>query len=147
MARQHGRFGRLYADTGATAGAAVPTVVPFIADWTVDEDQDQVEVTAMGDTTKTYVLGLGNFNATANGFLDVGDAAIYNLTDGNARKFYFYPDINTGSNPTNPMAHASAGNGYWYSDEGRFSRSSSGGATSALGISLTWVSSSSVFRI
>ena len=58
MARLHGRSGRLYAGI-ASAGTAEP--ITFLNSWSFDASTDDVDVTAFGDTNKTYVSGLPDF--------------------------------------------------------------------------------------
>ena len=56
MGRFHGRNGRVY--MGIASDTAVAEPVPYLADWTLNQTTDKIEVTAMGDTTKIYVAGL-----------------------------------------------------------------------------------------
>jgi hypothetical protein len=90
MPRTHGRNSRLYVDlTGS--GAATP--VPFVTNVSLDASTDKVDVTAMGDTNKVYVVGLPDSSGSYSGWWDSGTAGLFTAaTDGNARKFYFYPD-------------------------------------------------------
>lgn len=89
MARIHGRKGRLYVDlTGA--GSAAP--VAYLSQWSMDFTSDRVDVTAFGDSNKTYVQGLADASGTYSGFYDTESAQLYTAaTDGAARKFYLYP--------------------------------------------------------
>ena len=84
-----GRKGRLYADTSAGAnGAAVP--IANLNSWSISQATDRTEVTSFGDTTKTYIAGLRDASGDFGGYHDT-DGALYNATDGEARKFYLYP--------------------------------------------------------
>jgi hypothetical protein len=91
IARIHGKRGRVYLDiTGS--GSAEP--LPFFARWTINHSTDRADVSAMGDTNKTYVSGMADAVGTFNGFYDDETAQTYTAAiDGLARKFYLYPDI------------------------------------------------------
>ena len=56
MARLHGRNGRIYIGIASDTAAAEP--LPFVATWSIAFSTDNAEVTALGDTVKTYVAGL-----------------------------------------------------------------------------------------
>ena len=89
MARIHGRAGRLYAGI-ASAGTAEP--ITFLNSWSFDASTDDVDVTAFGDTNKTYVSGLPDFKGSFAGFYDNASAQLYTAAiDGVARKTYLYP--------------------------------------------------------
>ena len=89
MARIHGRAGRLYAGI-ASAGTAEP--ITFLNSWSFDASTDDVDVTAFGDTNKTYVSGLPDFKGSFAGFYDNATAQLYTAAiDGVARKTYLYP--------------------------------------------------------
>lgn len=91
MAKRHGRNGRLYVAI-ASGGSAEPIV--NITDWDMDANQDTVEVTSLGDASKTFVAGLPGGSGTFAGFWDDATAQTYTAaTDGVARKFYLYPDL------------------------------------------------------
>jgi hypothetical protein len=90
MARIHGRNGRLYANL-TSGGTAEP--VTFLNNWSINFNVDNVEVTAFGDTNKTYVAGLPDASGNYAGWYDDATVQFYTAaTDGVARKFYLYPD-------------------------------------------------------
>jgi hypothetical protein len=90
MARLAARNGRLYTAL-ASGGTAEP--VAFISKWTFGATSDSFEVTALGDSNKTYVAGLPDAQGTFNGFFDDATAQTYTAaSDGVARRFYLYPD-------------------------------------------------------
>ena len=92
MSRIHGRNGILYA--GIASGAAASPVA-YLSDWTVNFTVDKVEVTAMGDKTKTYVAGLPDAQGDFSGWYDDATSQTYiAATDGVARNFYLYPNTN-----------------------------------------------------
>lgn len=90
MARAHGRFGNLYVAV-ASGGSASP--LQHAGTWTLDLSTDQVEVTAFGDTSKTYVAGLPDGRLSYSGYASdtASTALITAAVDGVARKFYAYP--------------------------------------------------------
>jgi len=144
MARTSGRRGYLIVDTAATPaaeGAATTAAeVLYIADYTVDQSQDQIDVSAFGDTTKTYIRGLADASGSMSGFLDDDSLAIYELSDGEARSFYLYID----SDAKSPCGLA--GKGYWYG-RGTFDVSTNAGVNGAVELSLNWAAASSITRL
>jgi hypothetical protein len=91
MARIAGRRGRVYV---AVASGGTPAPLPFVATWTLQESTDKIEVTALEDTTKTYVGGLPDAQGQFAGFYDSATAQTYTAaSDGVARGFYLYPDL------------------------------------------------------
>jgi hypothetical protein len=121
MSRFHGRGGALYVDT---VGGGSPTPVLNITKWTIDRTTDKVDVTAMGDSNKTYVAGLPDGKGSFTGFFDDTAADLYAAaSDGIARAFYLYAKL--------PKP-------YWYGT-GFFDQSASGGVTEAAGISGNFV--------
>src|SRR5512143_538852 len=88
MARIAGRNGSLY--MGLTS-AGTPEPVAFLSNWALNFATDKIEVTAFGDTTKTYVSGLPDMQGTYSGFYDTATVQMYTAaTDGVARKCYLY---------------------------------------------------------
>jgi hypothetical protein len=93
MPRISGRNGAMYANL-TSGGTAEP--IAFLNTWSVSFSTDRSEVTAFGDTTKTYIAGLPDFQGNYGGFFDTATAQLYTAaTDGVARKFYLYPDRTT----------------------------------------------------
>jgi hypothetical protein len=91
MGRYHGRNGRVY--MGIASDTAVAEPVPYLATWSINFTTDKVEVTAMGDSNKTYVAGLPDASGEFSGFHDDATAQTYTAAvDGLARKFYLYPN-------------------------------------------------------
>lgn len=90
MARISGRRGSMYVDlTGA--GSASP--VPYLKSYTFSSTVANIDVTAMGDTTKVYVADLPDAQGTFDGFYDTATPQLYTAaSDGLARKTYLYPD-------------------------------------------------------
>jgi len=90
MARIAARSGRLYANL-TSSGAAEP--IAFLNNWSLNFAVDNIEVTAFGDTNKTYVAGLPDAQGSYGGWYDNATVQLYTAaSDGIARKFYLYPD-------------------------------------------------------
>lgn len=92
--REHGRNGVVYfgiTQTGGVSGTAVP--ITFLSDWTVNKVTDKVEVTAFGDSNKTYVSGLPDASGDFSGWYDFFTPQTYTAAgDGIPRNFYLYPN-------------------------------------------------------
>lgn len=89
MARYGGIGGRLYING---------TTVVGLSDWTVDMSNEQIEVTAFGDTNKTYVQGFPDLKGTFAGFWDDTEDAIWQATQGVVPVYLsIYPSINASS--------------------------------------------------
>ena len=94
MTRESGRNMSLY--IGATNGA-IPTKVPYMSEYTIDSAADKIEVTAGGDTNKTYVVGLPDFSGSITGFADATSTSATDplwvaSRDGKSRYFRLYPN-------------------------------------------------------
>jgi hypothetical protein len=89
MARYHGKKGVIYIDPTGT-GAAVQSV--SLSAWTLDKATDKVDVTAFGDTNKTYVQGLPDVKGTISGWFDSADDALFDASESaNGCSLYLYP--------------------------------------------------------
>jgi hypothetical protein len=131
MARIHGRSGRLYA--GITSAGTAESIA-FLNQWSIDFSVDFVDVTAFGDTNKTYVSGLPDAQGSFGGFYDTATAQLYTAaTDGVARKFYLYPDNGTTGQ-------------YWFGT-GLFDFSVSSGVDAAATISGNWRAASAIAKV
>jgi hypothetical protein len=92
MARYHGSRGAAYLSTTGT-GTAVAAV--SLSAWTLDKATDKVEVTAFGDSNKTYVQGLPDVKGTLSGFFDSSDDALFDGSESSdGVKLYLYPSSN-----------------------------------------------------
>lgn len=88
--RRAGRNGALYAAI-ASGGTAEPLY--FISKWTFQAQTDQIEVTAFGDSNKSYVTGLPDAKITWSGFWSDDSNDMFTAAlDGVARAFYLYED-------------------------------------------------------
>ena len=134
MARKHGKDGRLYVGLASSSVAAEP--VAFLSGWTVDFSVEQVEVTAFEDFNKTYVTGKSDFSGTFSGFWDDATVQLYTAaSDGDARRFYLYPDATVGS----------AGP-YWFG-ESFFDMSLSSAVDGAVSVSGNFFASSNITKV
>lgn len=93
MARIAGRNAAIY--VGATTSAQA-SLLTFQNSWSMSFESEKIDVTAFGDTNKSYVAGIADSMGEFSGFYD--DASAQTLTpaiDGLSRKFYLYPNSNT----------------------------------------------------
>jgi hypothetical protein len=91
VSRHHGRNGAIY--IGVTNGAAASPCA-FQAAWSLNKTVDKQDVTAFGDSNKSYVAGLPDAAGDFSGFWDESTAQTYTAaTDGLSRTMYLYPDI------------------------------------------------------
>lgn len=89
MARYSGKNSVVYISTTASGTA---TTIAGIASFTLDMPTDKIEVTAFGDTNKTYVVGLRDVSGTLEGWFDDTDDNLYDaMASGDAVKMYLYP--------------------------------------------------------
>ncbi len=75
----HGRFGQIWVDASSAgtmalgttaAGTGVLNLLRGVTDWTLDWNPDFVDVTSLGDTSKTSLAGLANGSGAINGSWD-----------------------------------------------------------------------------
>ena len=96
MPRRHGRNAQVY--IGVTNGAAASPCA-FQASWSINMTVDKQDVTAFGDSNKTYVAGLPDSSGDFSGFMDDQTSQTYvAAVDGLARNFYLYPDAQNDPN-------------------------------------------------
>lgn len=130
MARKHGRNGRLYA---SIASGGTPEPIAFLNQWSIDFTVDNIDVTAFGDTNKTYVAGLPDSSGSFSGFFDSAGNDMYAAAaDGIARKFYLYVDV----------AEAT----YWYGTA-LFDFSVSSSVDGAVTVSGDWNAASAITKV
>lgn len=133
MARIAGRNLRLY--MGLTSGTADAEPVAFISKWTINSATDKFDVTAGGDTNKTYVVGLPDSQGTYNGFYDSATVQTYTAsTDGVARRFYLYPTTPSTAGP------------YWFGT-GFWDFSLDADVAGPVAISGSWSAASNVSKV
>lgn len=89
MAVYAGRKGVVYLSTTGSGSAAN---VLKLTQWTLDQSTDKIEVTAFGDTNKTYVQGLKDVKGTFSGFFDDTETKPFTAADStDGCKLYLYP--------------------------------------------------------
>jgi hypothetical protein len=89
MARYHGGKGVVYL---ATTGSGTAVAAASLSQWSLDKATDKVEVTAFGDTNKTYVQGLPDVKGTLVGYFDSADDALFDGAESaDGVKLYLYP--------------------------------------------------------
>lgn len=138
----HGRFGALYVDQSANAnGSASP--LGNLSDWTIDGTREQVDVTVLQETVKTYVAGLADFKGQLNGVLNTSSNSIYTVGDGVARTFYLYIDATSGTT----QAPVGTGKGYWYGQALFSGVSTKGGVGDAVKWTMDWAAATSIYRV
>lgn len=94
-----GRKGVVYMSTSASGTASS---VLKLTSWSLDQSTDKIDVTAFGDTNKTYVQGLKDLKGSFAGFFDDTEAKPFQAADStDGCKLYLYPSADA---PTK----------YWY---------------------------------
>ena len=92
MARYPGRNGVIYM---STSGSGTATTVIALTNWSIDSATDKIEVTAFGDSNKTYVQGLKDLKGTFSGFWDDTETKPFTGADSSdGVKLYLYPSSN-----------------------------------------------------
>jgi len=95
MAVYPGRAGVIYL---STTGSGTATNVIKLNAWTLNKNTDKIEVTAFGDTNKTYVQGLPDIQGTFAGFWDDTESKPFTAaTSTDGCKIYLYPAANAPS--------------------------------------------------
>jgi hypothetical protein len=95
VARIAGRNAAIY--VGATTSAQASPLT-YQNSWSMSFESEKIDVTAFGDSNKSYVAGIADAMGEFSGFYD--DSSAQTLTaavDGLSRKFYLYPTSNTTS--------------------------------------------------
>ena len=89
--RTHGRNGVIYIDVSSAANGAA-TTVSYLNEWTLEQAADKVEVTAFGDSNRTYVVGFKDVQGEFEGFWDDTEAKPFQGADStDGVKLYLYP--------------------------------------------------------
>jgi hypothetical protein len=93
VARIAGRNAVIY--IGATTSAQA-SLLSYQNSFSMSFESEKIDVTAFGDSNKSYVAGIADAMGEFSGFYD--DATAQTLTaaiDGLSRKFYLYPSSNS----------------------------------------------------
>lgn len=133
MARRSGRNGRIYIDTSANASGSTITAMTTIQTWSLSQQRDKIETTCLGDTSKQYILGLGDASGSFAGLIDLGVTNWKTIADGNPRAMAIYPDV------TN---HSTV---YFYA-ESVLDASFDSGVNDLVKASVNWSASSSLYQ-
>lgn len=134
MARSAGRKGRVYTDI-TPGGGGTATPLPFVAKWTVNAATNNIDVSAMEDSNKTYVADLPDSSGTISGFMDDASRQTYDAAlDGVARKFYLYSQATDLSKP------------YWYGTV-LWDFNADGGVAQGVNFSAKWNAAGPITRI
>jgi len=84
-----GKKSVLYLSTSASGAASN---VIKLNSMNIDQSTETIDVSAFGDSNKTYVLGLKDGKASFNGFFDDTEAKYFTAADSSdGCKFYWYP--------------------------------------------------------
>lgn len=89
MAKLHGKNGAIYLG-GAKGGGG--TKVTNKTEWAVQLNRDYVDATVFGETNKTYLAGLRNFQGTYSGLLDTSGDSMLDATALDEQLIYLYAD-------------------------------------------------------
>jgi hypothetical protein len=119
---------------GLASSAATAEPLNFFAKWSLKAASDRFEVTALGDSNKVYVAGLPDASGDFSGWYD--DATVQTYTgavDGQARKFYLYPNTNTSTQ-------------YWFGTV-FVDFSVDGDVAGAVAVSATWAAATSISKV
>jgi hypothetical protein len=131
MAAYHGKSGVVYL---STTGSGNASQVIKLTEWSANMATDRVEVTAFGDTNKTYVQGLKDLQGAFSGFWDDTETKVFGAADSaDGCKLYLYPSSDA---PTK----------YWYGTAW-LDASIDTGVSAAVAISGTFVAASSWSRM
>jgi hypothetical protein len=92
MSAHAGRSGAVYIAIESATGVATTTIK--LNAWTVNRTTDKFEVTAFGDSNKTYVQGLPDVQGTISGSWDDSETKVFaGASSSTGVKLYLYPDI------------------------------------------------------
>jgi len=90
MAAYAGKSGAVYLAIESSTGVATQCIK--LNTWTLDRSSDTFEVTAFGDTNKTFVQGLPNLSGTISGSWDDTETKPFaGAISTNGVKVYLYP--------------------------------------------------------
>lgn len=91
MAKLHGKDGAIYLGGAKRTG----TKITEKTEWAVQLNRDYVDATVFGDTNKTYLAGLRNFQGTYAGLLNTAGDDMLDATALDAQLIYLYADDGT----------------------------------------------------
>ena len=88
MAKKHGKNGAIYLGGGIGTG----TLVAEKTEWSVQLNRDYVDATVFGDTNKTYLAGLRNFQGNYAGLLNTAGDDMLDASSQDEQLIYLYAD-------------------------------------------------------
>lgn len=89
----------------STSAAGTATTVLSLNEWSLNQSTDKIEVTAFGDSNKTYVQGLKDLQGTFSGFWnDLETKPFTGADSSDGVKLYLYPS----SSKTNSYFYGTA---------------------------------------
>ena len=103
MAKLPGKAGAIY--LGGAIGTG--TKVTNKTEWAVQLNRDYVDATVFGETNKTYLAGLRNFQGTYSGLLDTAGDSMLDATALAEQLIYLYADDGTTGGSVVLVAHGS----------------------------------------
>ncbi len=89
MAKKHGKNGAIYLGGAKGSGG---TKVAEKTEWSVQLNRDYVDGTVFGDTNKTYLAGLRNFQGNYAGFLNTAGDDMLDASAQDEQLIYLYAD-------------------------------------------------------
>jgi hypothetical protein len=89
MAKKHGKNGAIYLGGAKGSGG---TLVAEKTEWSVQLNRDYVDATVFGDTNKTYLAGLRNFQGNYAGFLNTAGDDMLDASAQDEQLIYLYAD-------------------------------------------------------
>ncbi len=101
MSKKHGKDGAIYLGGAKGSGG---TKVTNKTEWSVQLNRDYVDATVFGETNKTYLAGLRNFQGNYSGLLDTAGDAMLDASALDEQLIYLYAD--DGASPV-LVAHGS----------------------------------------
>ena len=104
MAKKHGKNGAIYLG-GSIGGGG--TKVAEKTEWSVQLNRDYVDSTSFGNTNKTYLAGLRNFQGNYSGFLDTAGDDMLDASALDEQLIYLYASDGSNGSATVLVAHGS----------------------------------------
>jgi hypothetical protein len=89
MAKKHGKNGAIYLGGAKGSGG---TLVAEKTEWSVQLNRDYVDATVFGDTNKTYLAGLRNFQGNYAGLLNTAGDDMLDASALDEQLIYLYAD-------------------------------------------------------
>jgi len=103
MAKKHGKNGAIY--LGGAIGTG--TKVAEKTEWSVQLNRDYVDSTSFGNTNKTYLAGLRNFQGNYSGFLNTDGDDMLDASALDEQLIYLYASDGSNGSATVLVAHGS----------------------------------------